>query len=537
MSYPLILQPLVVEDEEGAKDAYENIFETIAADFTELPFSPAKPCFAFSHEEAVAHLESSKIFHVVILDLRLPQKPKLPPVDDIELGMNLLTRCLDRDRFPIPALLVISGHIGSTEQTRMQETLREGFHYGRLFAKGDYGLLEQEIRRASKEALRYCSVGIHIRSAGDAQYPVVTPREEDLLRRSVMQQQGVIGLDLNWWSAKKLQPGIDPGANPWTKVLMGRYLLDSGHGASRPKFFKLLPGSDARPVIESARHIEHKLNHIKITSTILSRSTGLIVTEKVGAKDARPKSLQEFIRHASTEQTYQVGRQIVTQVQQLGDLLPDSKPLNKILWAAHDVALLREQWERFKGADIQKQLGLAVDPVALYAELAAREVKIRVRERSLVHGDLHLSNVALDVGSDGSGEAYIFDPGVVTRNVAGRDLAVLEVSAILHQEISFETISEVCSAVYRSSDTVTTNSASAIADPVGGKVVEFIRAIREAAASWNDWDVYSLMVFDFALVQLGGLAYGSSGNKISDPLSAVYLLAVVADWHKRLAGE
>jgi len=190
-----------------------------------------------------------------------------------------------------------------------------------------------------------------------------------------------------------------------------------------------------------------------------------------------------------------------------------------------------------KGADIERQLGLAVDPVALYTELAASEVKLRVRERSLVHGDLHLSNVALDIGSDGSGDAYIFDPGVVTRNVAGRDLAVLEVSAILHQEISLETISEVCSALYRSSDPLTKDSASAMADPVGEKVVEFIRAIREAAASWNDWDVYSLMVFDFALLQLGGLAYGSSGNKISDPVSAVYLLAVVADWHKRLAGE
>jgi hypothetical protein len=55
---------------------------------------------------------------------------------------------------------------------------------------------------------------------------------------------------------------------------MGRYLLDDGGGASRPKFFKLLAGADSHGVIESARRIEQKLTHIKITSTVISKSTG-----------------------------------------------------------------------------------------------------------------------------------------------------------------------------------------------------------------------------------------------------------------------
>src|ERR1700722_9656420 len=130
MSYPLNLQPLVIEDQEEPKEAYERIFETIAKEYGDLPFSPAPPCFAFSYEEASAFLEGSKIFHVVILDLRLPEKPKLPPMDDIELGLNLLARCVERDRYPIPALLVISGHLGSTEQTRMEETVHGGFYHG-----------------------------------------------------------------------------------------------------------------------------------------------------------------------------------------------------------------------------------------------------------------------------------------------------------------------------------------------------------------------------------------------------------------------
>lgn len=102
MSYPLTLQPLVIEDDEGAKDAYKGIFEAIAADYGDLPFAPAPPCFAFSYEEAKEYLDGSKIFHVVILDLRLPEKPKLPPIDGTELGLKLLTLCVDRDHYPIP---------------------------------------------------------------------------------------------------------------------------------------------------------------------------------------------------------------------------------------------------------------------------------------------------------------------------------------------------------------------------------------------------------------------------------------------------
>ena len=235
----------------------------------------------------------------------------MPQAEGIELGLDLLARFTDRDRFPVPCLLVISGHVGSTEQARMQDALRQGFHYGRLFSKGtDYGLLENEIRRACLEAIRYRSVGIHLRDAGYEQFPTITPREEDLMRRSVLQQPGTVGLDLNWWSARR----FTAAANSWTKVLMGRYLLKGGEKTSRPKFFKLLPGSDAHSVIESARQVEHKLSHIKLTSIVTSKNTALIVTEKVGAQEGRPESLETFFRRATPEQAADVARQISEQV-------------------------------------------------------------------------------------------------------------------------------------------------------------------------------------------------------------------------------
>jgi CheY-like chemotaxis protein len=535
MSFPLNLQPLIIEDDDGAKDAYVSIFETLQAEFGDLPFGAAPPRFAFCFEEALECLESSKMFHVVLLDLRMPEKPKMPPIEGVDLGLNLLTRCVERDRFPVPALLVISGHVGSTEQARTQETLRNGFYYGRQLAKGDYGLLEGEIRQAYAHAVRYCAVGIHLRDGGDELYPTITPREDDLLRRSVLQQVGGTGLDLDWWSAKpsrRFSNAHKAVANSWTKVLMGRYLFDGGRGPSRPKFFKLMPGYDAQFVIQSARHLEHKLTHVKLTSTVTSRTAALVVTEKAGAQDARPKSLEEFLRAASPEQSYGVARQIGDQVRQLGEPLPESQPLKSLLWAAHDAHLLAEQWAKF-GRQIGGRAGPAVDPVALFSELSACADKIRLNQMSVVHGDLHVSNVALDTSENGA-EAYIFDPGVIAKNVAGRDCAVLEVSVILHQRIEFDVVVEMCAILYDSSQPLGEDSAAKLSDPAVRNTIEFIRGLREGAAAWNAADVYALMVYDFALIQVGGLGFGSSGNMIWDQRSAAYLLAAVADWYQSL---
>ncbi len=537
MSYPLAIHALVIEDEEGAKEAYKGIFEGIAADVTGLPFSAALPSFAFSYQEAVACLESRKIFQVVVLDLRLPEKPKLPTVEGVELGIKLLTQCIERDSYPIPCLLVISGHIGSTEQARLQDAVREGFHYGRILVKGDYSLLEAEIRRACDEALRYCSVGVHVRDGGQEQFPTISPREEDLLRRSALQQSGVIGLDLAWWSAKRLNAisgNFNSSTNPWTKVLMGRYLLDGGRGPSRPKFFKLMDGSDAQSVIDSARYVEQKLSHIKLACHITTKTCALIVTEKVGAQDARPVSLEAIFTGSEPGRSRKVALQIADQVQQLGDLLPESKPLKELLWLGHDMALVTEQWNRF-APQVQEQLGYDSDPVSLFSELLTSEEKQRITERSLVHGDLHMSNVALDLEPNGA-QAYIFDAGVVKRNVAGRDIAVIEASVLLHQRIARETFAQICSILYGP-------AISHIADDreptvgIAKEIVEFIQALREVANPWNDLQIYTLMVFYFVVIQVGGLAFGSYGNRIVDQQSAAYLMAVVGEWYRRIRKE
>jgi CheY-like chemotaxis protein len=535
MSYPLTIQLLVIEDEDKVKDVYEGIFESILQEIANLlPFRMAPPCYAFCYEQAVEILDGSKIFHMVILDLRLPEKQGLPEVQDQDLGLDLLERCLNRERYPVPAVLVISGHVGLTDQGRIQDRLRENFFYGKLFAKGDFSFLQGEIRRGCMEALRYAGVGIHLRDGGSEQYPTLTPRDEDLLRRSVLQQHGGIGVDLNWWSATRCPEGGGVSANPWTKVLMGRYLLDDGGGASRPRFFKLLAGADSRSVIESAKRIEQKLTHIKITSTVISKSTGLIVTEKVGAQAERPKPLGEIFATIDRKDAFEIAGQIVSQVHQLGELLDDSKALKSLLWPAHDEQTLRDQWK-----DLQQRLPAdvsAADPVGLYVELRQGDHRLRLRERPIVHGDLHMNNVALDSTPRGL-EAYIFDAGVIRRSTARRDLAVLEVSVLLHQRLDIDTLVKVCSLIYDAAKPLDANTFASVTAPLAQNIIEFIRGLRTGGNGWNSEEVYALLVFDFALIQLGGLSFGSSGNRISDPRAAGVVTAFAAGWYRSLGNK
>jgi CheY-like chemotaxis protein len=531
MSYPLALQPLVIEDDKNTKEAYQEIFSSIAEENATLPFSTAPPHFAFSYGEAVECLEKSKIFHVVILDLQLPEKRKIPAVSGVDFGMKLLDLCLQRDRYPIPALLVISGHIGATDQTRMQETLRRGFYCGRPLVKGPH--LGEEIRLACREAFRYCAVGIHLRDAGDQRYPTISPREEDLLRRSVLDQNGCVALDLDWWSAQQSQGfSVGGAAKPWTKVLMGRYVLGEGGGASTPKFFKLMTGSDAEDVIKSARRLAQKLAHVKLTNAITSRTRALIVTEKVGAQDARPKMVEEFLDRATPKEAYEVAGQVAEQVGRLGEILPESRVLKTILWPFHDRRLLEEQWVKF-GPEVEKSLGAKSDPLELFEELKASPDRLDLNEMSVVHGDLHIRNIAFDI-RENRVEAYIFDAGIMKQNVAGRDLAVLEASLMLHQRFDAATFAKICSILYGSTEPLTDDSDSTIENPVARNTIQFIRALRERAHTWNEPDRYALMVFDFALIQVGGLKFGSSGNMISDHRSAVYLLATTAEWYRKL---
>jgi hypothetical protein len=292
-----------------------------------------------------------------------------------------------------------------------------------------------------------------------------------------------------------------------------------------------MPTSEAQLAVDGARRVAQRLAHITIVSNVEARSTSLMVTEKVGALDARPTPLAEGLSSLGSEQILRIAPQIASQVEQLGDLLPESRPLCAVLWAAHDMENLASQWSRFR-TDLQQHEPTGTDPIDLYSTLSASEERTRLNMRSIVHGDLHIGNVALDVAA-GSAEAYIFDPGASRTDVAGRDIASLEVSTILHQRIALATTFDICSALYGSSDP--TGDVDSAAFPAQKRnTILFVRSLRTAAATWNDRSLYALMVFDSVLIQVGGLATGLSGNYIEDPRCATYLLAMAAAWYQSL---
>lgn len=183
MSYPLTIRPLIIEDNIDVKEAYTRIFREISG---QLPWSllpVIEPCFALSYEDGLTQLlETSVAFHLVILDLELPQKAGRPAQHGLDFGIRLLESCLCRESFPIPSVLVISAHIDRTEQTKLQDKVAAGFFYGKMLVKGSPDILKNEIITACNRIFAYSSVGIHIRDSNVATYPVISPREEDLLR-------------------------------------------------------------------------------------------------------------------------------------------------------------------------------------------------------------------------------------------------------------------------------------------------------------------------------------------------------------------
>src|SRR5439155_26473153 len=109
-------------------------------------------------EDAVQELQGSTIFHLVFLDLRLPNAPGMPPSSGVELGVAVLKQCEERDRYPIPALIIRSGCLGDANQSDLRTRVEGAFCYGAVLVKG--GSLDSELDAAVRRIHAYCGVGI-----------------------------------------------------------------------------------------------------------------------------------------------------------------------------------------------------------------------------------------------------------------------------------------------------------------------------------------------------------------------------------------
>ena len=142
----------------------------------------------------------------------------------------------------------------------------------------------------------------------------------------------------------------------------------------------------------------------------------------------------------------------------------------------------------------------------------------------MVHGDLNISNVALDcVGAEI--HAYIIDASGIRKGLNVWDLAMLEVTALLHQPLEKnESLVKNSAALFVES----VSSSGALDFTTGGRrarnTLRLIAEIRKQVLQMADPQIYALMLFDHALIQLGGLIFRSK-NKITNPLDAVSLTA------------
>lgn len=527
MSYPRSLQVLIIDDRPEMKEYYDEVFLSFHERVCVSSY------YAFSYQDALKMLERDTIYHLVILDLQLPEVSNRPPVDNLDFGLTLFESCVNRDSYPIPALLVISGYLSKANQSALEDRVRKGFSYGRVLVKG--GDLQTDIGLAVQAVLEYCDIGVHIRDGGAAKYPTLSPREDDLLRRAILDQQGDIGVDLKWWCAEYDSPtGEYAACTGWTKTLMGHFLLPTGK--SQPTFFKFFPAEQAHHVLKDAATVQQMLGHIHVCSSRICGDRSLLVTRKVGSGPDDPVSLAELLSRPSAIVLPVIPRlvdELGSQVTMLGADTPDCKKVKELLWKYHDADKLTKVWDEYKqGID-----EIITDPIDLFYHLRSIESWVSYTSQPVLHGDLNFTNVAIDLAGC-EYHAYIFDASGCGGGVNIRDLATLEVTSMLHQPLADnESMVSTCASLYRKEADAIDEQQFAASSDRERNTWQLVTEIRRVALSLTTPAVYALMVYDAALLQLGGLAFGITNNKITRPNDAARLAFLTAQWLQKQAPE
>jgi len=121
-----------------------------------------------------------------------------------------------------------------------------------------------------------------------------------------------------------------------------------------------------------------------------------------------------------------------------------------------------------------------------------------------------------------------------------RDLAMLEVSALLHQAVEGDgSLVRHGARLYAEARGLPVEIDLASGPAIQRNTLQFVSEVRKQALRRAELPVYALMVFDNAVMQLGGLEFGSgaSANKINNPLDAAVLAALAARWLRLTAPE
>ena len=533
MSYPRKLHILVIEDDPDAIEAYKTSFAILAKTYQFVV-----PIYARSFEEAKKHIESATIFHVVFLDLNLPLVTRQQPAEGFAPGEQLLEDLAKRDKYPIPAVIVLSGKLNLPHPLRaIQDRLAQDFWYGHLANKGTEQ--HHEIQVGLAKALEYVDVGIHIQDAEKEWFPTLSPREEDLLRRCVLSQPSNLGVDIRWWSAEPGPSISHPSTNRGpTKVLVGHFHMDDGMGSSIPTFFKFEPAGNGPSVCRDIGILAQKLAHIKVFHTAHSRQRSLIVTQSVTNR-GEPISLTDYLHREPTEVNRHISNmleQVVKQLSDLGGEIEDEVIIGSFLWEYLDRAAIDKAWKNCDTS--QPDNDGCPNPLDTFDYLKTSQAKQWAHRRNCTHGDLNATNIAIDLTDLSNPQAYIFDAAGMKPDLDFRDLATLEVTTVLFNSIGVDReLVQSCRQFYASEFMPAIGNELSHADPFVQNVSNLIFAIRSRFVSREHQVVYALLVFDAALRQLSGLGLQPSPNKIRIPAHACYLAVWAAGWLRAVAPE
>jgi CheY-like chemotaxis protein len=535
MSYPRKLHILVIEDDSDAIEAYKTSFSVLAKKGWQF----VEPVIARSFSDAKKRIDSSEIYHVVLLDLNLPLATREQPAEGLAPGEQLLEELAKRDSHPIPVVLVISGKLNLPHPIGgIQDRLANDFCYGRLVNKGTEQQYH-EIENALTQALKYTDIGIHICDSGKEWFPTLSPREKDLLRRSILIQPSTLGVDVRWWSAEPGQSISHPSPNRGpTKVLMGHFLMDDGMGASIPTFFKFEPAGNGPSVCRSVGILGQKLAHVKAFSAILSRQRSLIVTQSVTNRGI-PISLNEYLQRDPVEVSAHISPligQVMDQLSQLGDENEDEVPVSSFMWRHLDRDAIERAW---KSCSTRQRVAKGgANPLATFDLLKVSNTRKWANRRTCTHGDLNATNVAIDASVPKNPQAYIFDAGWMEADLEFRDLATLEVTTILFNSVGIdEQLIHNSKGFYDTEFLPPSVPDVPSVSPFVKNVHSMISAIRSRLQSEHQKKAYALLVFSAAMQQLSGLGLQPSPNKVRNPLHACYLAAWVSNWLKNVAPE
>jgi len=538
MSYPRKLQVLIIEDKNQWVERYEEILKNIV--FEEYPETSeaevwntpllGKPHTVNSYSAAVAELKGPKPYHLLIVDLGLPWEARQEAdAATIEPGQKLVEIARHREEYPIPIILVISGRLALATLSTLTESLSNDFYFGTSVNKGSNE--DECIKRAIRKAHEFNDVGIHIVNSPKKLFPTLSPHEEAMLRTYVAHEKIAIGVNLNWWSF-----GVDhfgdgeAKGTVRTKVLMGHFILDGDAGISRPTFFKFEPSENAPFVHRDAQVLNHKLAHIKVLLAKTSGSRCLLITQSASESDENPVTLLQFLRINSNlvlPAVDQIASDISTQLSRLDTNTDKSREIKSVMWTCHNQAKIENAWKlHCQNSNIPGD----ANPIATVEKLLNSTRTIWIKEQGCTHGDLHGENVAVDAGSRPI-HAYIFDAGGMRPHVNIRDLAMLEVSLLLHQTTPVDiSLVESCGDLY----VHPIDTSLADVDPVSHDIVRnthaLILALRKKALEIADHAVYALMVYDYSLIQMSGLVIQASGNKVLNPADSCKLVYLTTTW-------